>query len=67
MTESDHSLVGSGAAGRATQGETDETLAEERESEWVSPDATPPSAATTPPDMPDNPEMPDSDGSHHRL
>src|SRR3954451_8602468 len=63
MTEPDHSLIGSGAAGRATQGETDEALDDERESEWAAPDATPPSAATTPPDMTDDPEMPDADGS----
>jgi hypothetical protein len=67
MTEPDHSLIGSGAAGRATQGETEEALEAERESEWTSPDATPPSAATTPPDITDNPEMPDPDGSHHKI
>jgi hypothetical protein len=55
-----HSTVGSGAAGRATDGETDETL----ESEWVSPGETPPESATTPPDMT---QMPDPDGSRHAI
>lgn len=64
MTEPD--IIASGAAGRATQGETDEALEAERTSEWASPDSTPPSAATTP-DMADDPEMPDPDGSHHRI
>ncbi|MEU7868570.1 hypothetical protein [Dactylosporangium sp. NPDC049140] len=69
MNEFNHSLIGSGAAGRATQGETDEALDDERKSEWAPPDSTPPSAATTPPDtdMTDDPEMPDPDGSHHRI
>jgi hypothetical protein len=39
---------------------------------WTPPDATPPEAAITPPDLledpeTDGPEMPDPDGSHHRL
>jgi hypothetical protein len=46
-----HSTVGSGAAGRATDGEDDEALEAERESEWAPPGETPPQAATTPPDM----------------
>ncbi|GAA4254764.1 hypothetical protein [Dactylosporangium darangshiense] len=59
-----HSTIGSGAAGRATDGEIDETLEEERLSQWTPPDATPPESATTPPDMT---EMPDPDGSHHKI
>ncbi|GAA3451482.1 hypothetical protein [Dactylosporangium matsuzakiense] len=66
MTEPDHSLIGSGAAGRATEGETDAALNAEREPEWAPPD-TPPRDATTPPDMDEVPEMPDPDGSHHQI
>ncbi|MGI5237514.1 hypothetical protein [Dactylosporangium sp. CA-139066] len=68
-TESDeyvarHSTIGSGAAGRATDGETDEALEAERASEWAPPGETPPEAATTPPDMT---QMPDPDGSRHAI
>lgn len=59
-----HSTIGSGAAGRATDGETDETLEAERAGEWVSPGDVPPESATTPPDLT---EMPDPDGSHHDI
>ncbi|WP_432828313.1 hypothetical protein [Dactylosporangium sp. CA-092794] len=59
-----HSTIGSGAAGRATEGETDEALEAEQATEWTRPDDTSPESATTPPDMID---MPDPDGSHHRL
>jgi hypothetical protein len=65
-----HSTIGSGAAGRATEGETDETLAAERESEWAPPGGTAPEDATTPPDMQrrsEAEEMPDPDGSRHRI
>ncbi|MFG2044315.1 hypothetical protein [Dactylosporangium sp. NPDC048998] len=52
-----HSTIGSGAAGRATDGEIDEALEAERDSEW-----TPP--GDTPPDMT---QMPDPDGSRHEI
>ncbi|MEV8515645.1 hypothetical protein [Dactylosporangium sp. NPDC051484] len=59
-----HSTIGSGAAGRATDGEIDETLEAERAAGWMPPGGTPPESATTPPDMT---QMPDPDGSRHEI
>ncbi|GAA0741780.1 hypothetical protein Drose_28035 [Dactylosporangium roseum] len=68
-----HSTIRSGAAGRATDGEelpagsareVDEELEAEDHGGWASPGETPPEAATLPPDLE---QVPDADGSRHRL